>query len=137
MQAYMGHFCKKVNMVVLIILRTMHHRALIFHMLVGLGKNMIPDVFKFARSKVKVTWVTFGINKVNGFYLPSSKLLIITPLGTYTIPIYEVTSGQSTLFYNIFYYSLPVVMNHPSIKTLFDNRSQGGICVVRHFLLSI
>jgi len=39
----------------LIILRTVYHRAFIFHMLIGLGEDMSPDVFMFTRSNVKVT----------------------------------------------------------------------------------
>jgi len=34
----------------------------------GIGENTIPVVFKFTRSKVKVTWVTFVINFVNSIY---------------------------------------------------------------------
>ena len=42
----------------LIILRTINHRAFIFHMLIGLMKDMTPVDFVFTRSKVKVTRVT-------------------------------------------------------------------------------
>ena len=52
-----GHFCKKNNIVWL--LKTVDHRAFIFHMLIGLGENTISDVFMFTRSRVKVTWITF------------------------------------------------------------------------------
>jgi len=38
------------------------------------------------------------------------------------------------LYYEPFYKRLPVLINHPSIKTLVDRRRQEGICVVRHFL---
>ena len=51
-----------------IYLRTVYHRAFIFHMLIDLGENTMPDVLKFTMSKVKVTWVTFVINYVNSFY---------------------------------------------------------------------
>jgi len=37
------------------------------HMLIGLGENTLCDVFKFTRSKVKVTCVIFGINYVKSF----------------------------------------------------------------------
>ena len=60
-------FVKEVNMV-LLIFKTVYHKAFIFHMLFGLGENMSPGVFKFTRSKVKVTWVTFVVNFVNSFY---------------------------------------------------------------------
>jgi len=36
--------------------------------MVGLGENTLSNVFKFTRSKVKVTWVTFVISYVNSFY---------------------------------------------------------------------
>jgi len=36
-------------------------------MLIGLGENTISDVFKFNRSKAKVTWVTFVTNYVKSF----------------------------------------------------------------------
>ena len=49
------------------LLKTVDCRAFIFHMLIGLGENMITDVFKFTRPKVKVTWVIFVINYVNSF----------------------------------------------------------------------
>jgi len=39
----------------LIILRTVYHRAFIFHVMIGLGEITIPYVFNFTRSKVKVT----------------------------------------------------------------------------------
>jgi len=42
--------------------------AFIFHLLIGLGDNTIPDLFKFTRSKVKVVWVTFVISYVNNLY---------------------------------------------------------------------
>jgi len=40
-------------------LKTIYHRAFIFHMLIGLGKDKTPINIGFIRSKVKVTWVTF------------------------------------------------------------------------------
>jgi len=42
-------------MVLLLILRTVYHKAFIFHMLIGLGENKSPGVFKITRSKVKVS----------------------------------------------------------------------------------
>jgi len=42
-----------------IILRTICHRAFIFHMQIGLGKDKHTINFRFTRSKVKVTRVTF------------------------------------------------------------------------------
>jgi len=84
-----------------IILRTVYHRVFLFSMLIGLGDNTSPDVFKFTRSKVKVTWVTFVINYFNSFYWTSLKLLIIKPKGTDPISIHEVTSCQSSQFYNM------------------------------------
>jgi len=41
------------------LLKTIYHRAIIFHMLIGLGKDKTPINIWFTRSKVKVTWVTF------------------------------------------------------------------------------
>jgi len=41
----------------LIALRTVYHKAFIFHMLIVLGENKSPGVFKLTRPKVKVTWV--------------------------------------------------------------------------------
>jgi len=43
----------------LIILRNVYHITFIFHILIGLSKNMTPIDFKFTRSKGKVTRVTF------------------------------------------------------------------------------
>jgi len=40
-------------------------------LMIGLGGNTIPDVLKFTRSKVKVTWVIFVISYVNSFYFTS------------------------------------------------------------------
>jgi len=42
-----------------IILRTVHHKLFIFHILIGLVKCLTPIEFGFFRSKVKVTRVTF------------------------------------------------------------------------------
>ena len=36
-----------------------YHRACIFHLQIGLGKDMTPIDFEFTRSNVKVTVVTF------------------------------------------------------------------------------
>jgi len=44
-------------------------------MLIGLGENTIPDMFKFIRSKVKVTLVTFVINYDNSFNWTCSKTI--------------------------------------------------------------
>ena len=55
----------KWNIILLIILKT---QLFIFHMLIGLGKDMFPIDFEFTRSKVKVTWVTYMINYVNSFF---------------------------------------------------------------------
>jgi len=74
-------------MFMLIILRTVHHKALIFHMLIGLGQDRSSDCLKFTRSKVKVAWVNFEIKYVNSF-------LKLLHEGTYTIPIQEVTLCQ-------------------------------------------
>ena len=52
----------------LIILRTDLTGAVKVHMVIGLGENKIPDVFKFTRSKVKVKWVTFVFSFINSFY---------------------------------------------------------------------
>ena len=43
-------------------------QSFIFHMLIGLGEDTCPGVFKFTKSKVKVTWFTFVMNYVNSFY---------------------------------------------------------------------
>ena len=63
-------------------------------MLIGLGENTIPDVFKLTRSNVKLTLVTLVINYVNS--TKHLKILIIKPEGTYAIPIHKVTSCQSS-----------------------------------------
>jgi len=55
-------FVKKNMLTWFLLLKTVYHRAFIFHMLIGLGENMISDVFKFTRSKVKVRCVTFVSN---------------------------------------------------------------------------
>ena len=36
-------------------LRTVYHKAFIFHTEIGFGENKSPSVFKFTRPKVKVT----------------------------------------------------------------------------------
>jgi len=43
----------------IIILRTIIHRALISYLLIGLGRFMTPIDIEFIRSKVKVTMITF------------------------------------------------------------------------------
>jgi len=65
-------------------------------------------------------------------------LLILSSLGQRVrlpIPIHKITSSH---FYsmNLFKNRLPVLINHPSIKTPFRQKEPGGICVVRHYLLS-
>ena len=47
-----GFFC--IKWFPLIFLRTVYYRAIIFHMLIGLGKDMTPIDFRFTRMKVKV-----------------------------------------------------------------------------------
>jgi len=48
----------------------------VFHMLIGLGKDMTPIDFGFTRSNVKVTWVTFikKIKMVSAHYLENNLL---------------------------------------------------------------
>ena len=105
-------------------LRTVYQRVFMFHVLICLGENRIPDVFKFTRSKVKVTWVIFCDQLCKQFLLDILKLLIIKPKGTYPIPIYKVTSCQAPHFYNITgsMYLFITLLSKP----LFDRRSQGA-----------
>jgi len=46
-------------------LQTVYHRAFIFHMLIGLGKDMTPIDFGITMSKGNVTRVTFLKRNVN------------------------------------------------------------------------
>jgi len=50
-------------MVPFIILRTVYHRAFIFHMLIGPGETLTPMDFVFFMGRVKVTLVTFVKNR--------------------------------------------------------------------------
>ena len=50
-KGHKGPFCKK--WFPLIFLRSIYHRAIIFHMLIGLGEDMTLTDFRFTRLKVK------------------------------------------------------------------------------------
>ena len=74
-QSYKGHFCKiKKNWLPLIILRTVYHRAFIFHMFIGLGKDMTSIDFGFTWSKVRITTVLFE-NDLRSFFLFITEVL--------------------------------------------------------------
>jgi len=109
----------------------------LFHLLIIPVETMMPDEFEFKGKGYQ----GYLCNQLfPQFPLNIFKLMIVKPSGIYPIPIHQVKSGQSSLFYNMnLYFMRHVPINQPSLSTiLLNNRSQGeGACVVQHFLLNL